>query len=309
MGQLTWLPGVLEGAGLDVYVMPGAETRTTISSSGVPRTMPDLPPAVIWHHTATSTVWADGHVAALLRDGRRDLPGPLVQLGVERDGTIVVVALGRANHNGASSAKYGNDAIGLEFYNAGDGVDPWPAVQLEAGQRAIAAILRHLGLGVDRCIGHKESDPTRKVDPRPLDMNRMRARIARHMTAHDQEAPDLDANQARQLDDVHNWLAAVVGIQQDNAGDSSSRRGWNFERFDRSGRTDPDEPPRPAWQRWMIEATRGVRVLLARDAVDAELDVGAAAVQIADLLDDELAVAVADELDRRARERLEVAGS
>lgn len=299
MGQLTWLPDVIRADGLNVHVLPGALERTTWTSG-----MPARPPAVIWHHTATSTRWADGHVAALLRDGRRDLAGPLAQIGVERDGTIVIVACGRANHNGAKSARFGNDAIGFEFYNAGDGVDPWPAVQLEAGQRAIAAVLRHLELGADRCVGHKESDPTRKIDPRPVDMHAMRAEIARYIAT--PEVPDdMNEAQARQLDDVHNWLAAVCGIHQPEPGDKSTRTGWPFEQFDGAGKPDRSEPPRPIWQRWQIETVRGVRELLARDVVNVELDVDAAATRIADLLDDDLAGAVADELDRRARARLD----
>lgn len=303
MGHLTWLPGVLRAAGLDVYVMPGAETRTTTSSSGVPRTMPDRPPAVIWHHTATSTAWADGHVAALLRDGRGDLPGPLAQLGVERDGTIVVVACGRANHNGASSAKYGNDAIGVEFYNAGDGVDPWPAVQLEAGQRAIAAILRHLELGADRCVGHKESDPTRKVDPRPLDMNVMRARIARYIevttiTSESDIMATLDELRAVVRDELNkgtgngqtsyaSTLRAVLGGVQANANRLNLANGRLSVLLGRTLEVSVDE-------------------LAASLADELEQLAGTSSV---DVDAQGLATAVADELDRRARARLEVPGS
>ena len=64
--RLTWLPAVLRAAGLDVYEMPGWRTRgrSSITVQGV-----------VGHHTATGPRWADGHVAALLRDGRRDLAG------------------------------------------------------------------------------------------------------------------------------------------------------------------------------------------------------------------------------------------
>lgn len=291
MGQLDWLPRVLRNAGCDVYVMPGAETRTTRSSG-----MPARPPAVIWHHTATSTAWADGHVAALLRDGRRDLSGPLSQLGVERDGTIVVVACGRANHNGARSAQYGNDAIGVEFYNAGDGADPWPTVQLEAGQRAIAAILRHLELGADRCVGHKESDPTRKIDPRPLDMSDMRAGIARYLEGDndDMSAADI-ARLERKLDGIRERIERQIDLDYP----------FGTERINRNGKLVADGVEAAPAERWLIETTLGVRELLARDAVDLDLDVDAVAERIADLLDDDLADAVADELDRRARARLD----
>jgi len=62
----------------------------------------------------------------ILRDGRRDLPGPLAQLGLRRDGTFVTVAGGRANHNGYG--RWGNNSIGVEAYNDGVG-EPWPTAQ------------------------------------------------------------------------------------------------------------------------------------------------------------------------------------
>lgn len=165
---LSWLPDVLREAGVDVYVMPDAETRTSRRSGlGSIR-------GIVWHHTATSTAWADGHVAALLRDGRRDLAGPLAQVGIERDGTWVIVALGRANHNGYGV--WGNESLGLEFYNAGTG-EPWPDAQVDSGVLGIAAICRHLDFGADRVQGHKETDPNRKIDPANLDMSEMRRRI------------------------------------------------------------------------------------------------------------------------------------
>lgn len=165
---LTWLPDVLRDAGVDVYVMPGAETRSTTEAGlGSIR-------GIVWHHTATSTAWADGHVAALLRDGRRDLPGPLAQVGIERDGTWVIVALGRCNHNGYGV--WGNESLGLEFYNSGKG-EPWPEPQVRSGIRGIAAICRHLDYDPSRVQGHKETDPGRKIDPANLDMNEIRRRV------------------------------------------------------------------------------------------------------------------------------------
>lgn len=166
---LTWLPDVLRKAGVDVYVMPGAEIRST-RAAGLPSIR-----GIVWHHTATGPNWADGHVAALLRDGRRDLAGPLAQVGIERDGTWVIVALGRANHNGYGV--WGNESLGLEFYNSGTG-EPWPKAQVDSGIRGIAAICRHLGYDANRVQGHKETDPNRKIDPANLDMGEMRRRIA-----------------------------------------------------------------------------------------------------------------------------------
>lgn len=164
---LDWLPDVLRSAGVDVHVLPGAERRSTRAAG-----LTVL--GVVWHHTATGPAWADGHVAALLRDGRRDLPGPLAQVGIERDGTWVIVALGRANHNGYGT--WGNDAIGLEFYNSGLG-EPWPDAQVRSGEVGTAAILRHLDMRVTRCRAHRETDPKRKPDPTGLDMHAVRQHV------------------------------------------------------------------------------------------------------------------------------------
>lgn len=174
-GFATWLPDVLRAAGLDVYVMPGALTRSTWTSGF-------RMDAIVWHHTATGPRWLDGHVAALLSKGRIDLKGPLSQVGVERDGTWVIVACGRANHNGAKTAKYGNDTLGLEFYNAGDGIDPWPDAQMESGITGIAAIRNYVGRDIP-LFGHKETDATRKIDPKPVAMAIVRSRVAQRQQA------------------------------------------------------------------------------------------------------------------------------
>ena len=184
---LDWLPGVLRDAGVDVYVMPGAETRTTRSSGLSVR-------GVVWHHTATGPNWLDGHVAALLARGRKDLAGPLSQVGIERDGTWVIVALGRANHNGFGT--WGNDALGLEFYNSGTG-EPWSDVQVESGVRGTAAVLRYLNKPISAVLGHRETDPRRKIDPAGLNMTTIRQRVdasLRHPTEDDMPLTTEDVN-------------------------------------------------------------------------------------------------------------------
>lgn len=194
--RLTWLPDVLRAAGVDVYVMPGAETRTS-RSTGL------SPLGVVWHHTATGPNWADGHVAALLRDGRRDLSGPLSQVGIERDGTWVIVALGRANHNGYGT--WGNDSIGLEFYNSGTG-EPWPHEQVESGVIGTAAILRYLKKRAATTVkGHRETDPRRKIDPAGLNMTAIRQRIEAAL----HHAPDLEDDMPKTLTDVINYVALL----------------------------------------------------------------------------------------------------
>jgi nucleoid-associated protein YgaU len=66
---------------------------------------------------------------------------------------------------------------GFECENLGDGEDPWPAAQLEAIEKAAAAICRHHGWTERSVIGHKEWQPG-KIDPRGFTMASMRERIA-----------------------------------------------------------------------------------------------------------------------------------
>ena len=168
--RLLWLPHVLRLAGVNVVEMSGWEARG--------REL-DAVHGVVWHHTASSVRTTDASMERMLVTGRPDLVGPLSQLGLRRDGTWVVVASGRANHNGYGT--WGNSSIGIEAYNDGVG-EPWPAVQVESYVNGTAAILRHLGLNTASVKGHKETDPRRKIDPAGLDMNQMRARIATRLT-------------------------------------------------------------------------------------------------------------------------------
>lgn len=50
------------------------------------------------------------------------------------------------------------------------------------GGRGVSAVLQHAGLGADRCAGHKEYAPRRKVDP-SFDMPAFRSRVAQCMVA------------------------------------------------------------------------------------------------------------------------------
>ncbi|MGH8583566.1 MAG: peptidoglycan recognition protein family protein [Gammaproteobacteria bacterium] len=130
----------------------------------------------------------------LLINGRSDLPGPLAQLGLGRDGTFYVIAAGRANHAGKGKWRDltdGNGAfIGIEAENTGGSrnppgpgdppFDPWPDVQLDAYRRGVVAILKHIRQDSMMCCGHKEYalPPGRKPDPHTIDMNQFRKEIA-----------------------------------------------------------------------------------------------------------------------------------
>jgi len=172
--SLIWLPDVLEAAGLKIAVVDGWETR---GRGDVGQIF-----GVICHHTAGAKT---GNMPSLktLLNGRSDLQGPLAQLGLGRDGTYYIIAAGRCNHAGKGIWKgltNGNsNFLCIEAENTGLGNDlPWPAVQLDAYHRGVAAILKHIGRGAEFCAGHKEYalPKGRKTDP-SLDMNLFRSKV------------------------------------------------------------------------------------------------------------------------------------
>ncbi|MEV3992040.1 peptidoglycan-binding protein [Streptomyces sp. NPDC049837] len=149
---------------------------------------------VIVHHTVSSGSAAS---VALCRDGYAALPGPLCQAVIDKEGTVHLIANGRANHAGAGDGDVlravraqtappspneqdtdGNAHFyGFECVNLGDGKDPWPAAQMDAIERASAAICRAHGWSAASVIGHKEWTSS-KSDPRGFEMRTMRARVA-----------------------------------------------------------------------------------------------------------------------------------
>ncbi|MCX5162879.1 N-acetylmuramoyl-L-alanine amidase [Streptomyces sp. NBC_00264] len=148
---------------------------------------------VMIHHTVTSGTAA---TVRICRDGYPDLPGPLCHGVIAKDGRVHLVGHGRANHAGLGDEDVlravvaekrlpgDNEAdtdgnrhfYGFECENLGDGKDPWPDAQLEAIEKAAAAICRHHGWNSRSVIGHKEWQPG-KIDPRGFTMDSMRDRI------------------------------------------------------------------------------------------------------------------------------------
>ena len=158
--KLSWLPDILRRAGLKVAETPGWLDCGRGEMGDVA--------GVICHHTANRNA---GNMPSLkmLINGRPDLPGPLAQLGLARDGTYYVVAAGRANHAGPGlwrGAAGNSRFIGIEGENGGTRNDAWPDVQMDAYRRGVAAILRQIGADETMCCGHREYalPPGRKVD-------------------------------------------------------------------------------------------------------------------------------------------------
>lgn len=173
--SLVWLPHVLKSAGLKVALVPGWESRGRAEMGEVL--------GVICHHTGGER-HGNMPTLQLLIDGRSDLSGPLSQLGLGRDGTFYVIAAGRCNHAGAgiwNDVTNGNsNFIGIEAENTGGANDfPWPAVQVDAYQRGVAAILKFIGQPAMACAAHKEYalPAGRKQDP-VFNMTEFRGAIA-----------------------------------------------------------------------------------------------------------------------------------
>ena len=217
--SLTWLAQVLKDAGLKVAEQPGWEDRGR-GPMGVVR-------GVICHHTAGPKT---GIMPSLkvITDGRPDLPGPLAQLGLGRDGTWFIVAAGRANHAGAGSWKgvtAGNSSfIGIEAENMGTAADPWPGVQMDAYKRGVAAILKKLGSDASMCAGHKEYalPKGRKTDP-DFDMVAFRADVDAIMKGDGTVLPPIPAADAQARPtlrrgakgDLVKTIQAKVGVAAD----------------------------------------------------------------------------------------------
>ena len=175
---LSWLAEVLEDAGLKVAEQPGWRSRGRGDVGAIH--------GVICHHTGGPRTGIMPSLR-LVTEGRPDLPGPLAQLCLGRDGTFFVVAAGRANHAGAGEwqglANGNANFIGIEAENtgltAGPDADPWPAAQMDAYQRGVAAILKKIGADAMMCCGHREyaTPKGRKIDP-TFDMEEFRAGVA-----------------------------------------------------------------------------------------------------------------------------------
>ena len=155
MGYQTGVVEALKDHGLTVGYVPGWETRGSSSFN---------PKGHVIHHDAGSH-WATP--PGILISGRSDLPGPLCNFALGRDGKVWMVAAGRANHAGTGGWKglVGNSSVwGTEANNAGTG-EEWPDVQIDAYARLCAATCDYSGFTAEYVCRHAEWAPTRKIDP------------------------------------------------------------------------------------------------------------------------------------------------
>lgn len=163
------LPARLRAAGLTVVEIDGWETRGRPASTGG-----FDPVGVLNHHTGASALgWLKRRLLAycrfLFRIGRPDLPAPLCQLSLGRDGTVYVGAAGRANHagtaksSGSVAAGDGNSLYGgIEWQLSG--TEKIPAVMYAAGATVNAVLLDIFGSSVQAVSCHYQTSVTGKWD-------------------------------------------------------------------------------------------------------------------------------------------------
>jgi len=178
MTRVTWLADVLRASSLPVIEDPEWQSR----GRGPMREVK----GVMLHHTA-GPARGDSPSLRIVREGRADLPGPLSQLFLTRQGVYHVLASGRCNHAGRGrwqGVTSGNSSfIGIEAENMGTSQDPWPGVQMESYVEGVAAILRHLRTDSVMAVGHKEYalPRGRKIDP-SFDMHDFRSEVQDRMS-------------------------------------------------------------------------------------------------------------------------------
>lgn len=209
---------VLRSEGVAVHEVDGWQSRQ--------RPGEFTPAGVLFHHTAGL------HALDIIVNGRSDLAGPLADIYLDKQGVAHVVSDGRCNHAGrvagivvarirndkppvgtASSLGLVDDTdgnrwfYGVEMENLGDGVDPWPVVQLDAAARIGAALCRASGWTANRCAGHLEVT-RRKPDPRGFPMSSLRALVAQRLTTSHQE-DDMTPAQAKLLEQLAMDVASI----------------------------------------------------------------------------------------------------
>ncbi|WP_280358099.1 peptidoglycan recognition protein family protein [Nocardia otitidiscaviarum] len=202
-GDPVWLADVLRAEGLRVREHDGWRQRGHGDFRDIR--------GVLCHHTAGGgrNDWK------VVQYGRTDLPGPLAQLVLEKDGTYRVIAAGVCWHAGRGSwpgwptdnANY--HVIGIEAVSRGTAPYDWTAAQLDAYQRGCAAILRHIGRGASDCVAHREYSSEGKIDPAGIDMDEFRRAV---QTLIDRRPSEKENHMsATEVDQIKRFVADFCG--------------------------------------------------------------------------------------------------
>src|SRR6266542_4137108 len=178
---LTWMAAALRENGLRVREVKGWKTRGRPSSFS--------PRGVVFHHTASNAKSGAAPALGICVKGRSDLPGPLCNVMVGRDGTVYLIAAGRANHAGLGGPLRSIPKDSGNMYMAGvevenDGVgEPFRKELLQVCEVVFATLLLGLRRRAKMLVGHKEWAPHRKSDPARIDMDQFRHRVAQEIRA------------------------------------------------------------------------------------------------------------------------------
>lgn len=142
------LPRLLREAGLTVVEIDGWQTRGRPASTGA-----FAPVGVLNHHTGSSAkLWTKSKRLAYAKwmfiTGLSDLPAPLCQLALGRDGTVYLGAAGRANHAGTAKA--------VGSVAAGDGNKLYIGIEwMLSGTQKIPAKMREAGITLNAVLTEK----------------------------------------------------------------------------------------------------------------------------------------------------------
>lgn len=179
------MPAMLKNYGLVAHLKRwGLKVEEKDGWRGRGRPYNFYPKGIICHHTASGSQSGNFASESVVTYGRSDLPGPLCQFLLGRDGTVMTIAAGYANHAGYGGPHAGipenqgnTYTIGIEAENNGVG-EKWSLAQVNAYYRLCAALLDWIGVSdVSKVFGHKEWAPGRKIDPAGLDMVKFRAQV------------------------------------------------------------------------------------------------------------------------------------
>lgn len=174
---LTWMGTAFRKNGLKVKGVRGWRTRG-LSENFAPR-------GVVFHHTASNPAGGDAPALRLCVNGTSEVPGPLCNVMIGRDGTVYLVAAGRANHAGYGGPwrtipkdSANSYLAGVEVENNGVG-EPWSKELLEVCDTVFATLVVGFRRKASWVCGHKEWAPTRKIDPGEIEMRDYRKRVGR----------------------------------------------------------------------------------------------------------------------------------
>lgn len=163
----------LRSAGVKVQEVPGWQKNRQADRRWTPK-------FVVLHHTAGV---GEG-LASFISRGTPSVRGPLSQFLVKRDGTVVLISAGRANHAGLGGPWKGVPKDSMNSYGWGievesRGITPdWTPVQWTAVHRLTAVLLKMMGEGTDHVLRHRDWANGRKVDTRyPLTQHRRAVQV------------------------------------------------------------------------------------------------------------------------------------